>query len=870
MPTYFADTFNALTGTSVVASDLSSLQSISGEGDNFHLVRSATLGGVFTFQGVSGIQLTRVDVRYQYSRTAPANLLVEIKNTSTGQWVTIATIDAGLFTVFLDTVGVSNNAIDNGVVELRFRQEDANATIGDFLKLIYLSIETSLAGVDPFRAGGQNITSTGGPPTETNDYTATHAKGEGLYHQVNIGSDTVNIHYLFPVAIPARLEWVHFCYYFTSSPDGGQILVEGWNADKDAWELLGPRLDEAIADTTAQYGLFDGWNQDEGSGLVRFTSLQPAAESITWRLDDLFVSGRAIGAVSAIFIPPGSGEVNAPTTSTGDYTNVGTRDDVFHILTGDGTGNIDARYTFNIGQTLQADGTFKKNTLEQIAMVFDSNDTTSLADFAGLQAYNYTSAAWDDIEKPFPVYAGFQTRRWGQQPSDYVDTGGDVQLRLFGKLENLATFRVDQLVVLAGAPVSGGGGDGDGGGGETGDCDLTHILGQPVTEATVGVLANAFSEFFSKVSFTGGKLNVNADCIAGAVIDPNAGQNFNTYFINSSTPITTQRVGFIDQPLSAVGGSGEADLSQVIAKLGPFTSTADTPTDSNVYDWMRAIMRADLTVPADIGGTYDPGNHSMESLVARGGPGPWTTADISGNAIASSQSLTLLDNATLSGVNLPTTPTIYNSAPSAKDQQVVIDVDVSNLDNTAIDSLDLTITMDGVSIEGLDPLQASVQSAETTQHLQIEMTYRAGRTLLITLFSTNANSTAADIQITIWRLGGDSVNIGAIDGTPITEVNVGDISRNWANFYDNGDVIAGVTLSSVADPLNQSLAEVVPPVALGSDYTGAQLLYAIRAGILDHELDGALKRLFKTDTVTVNSTYDLDSAQSPTLIKRAT
>lgn len=54
----------------------------------------------------------------------------------------------------------------------------------------------------------------------------------------------------------------------------------------------------------------------------------------------------------------------------------------------------------------------------------------------------------------------------------------------------------------------------------------------------------------------------------------------------------------------------QTDTGNLIARLGAFLGT----TTNTVYGWLRAMMRKDIAVPSDIGGTFDPATDSEEGI----------------------------------------------------------------------------------------------------------------------------------------------------------------------------------------------------------------------------------------------------------------
>jgi len=79
------------------------------------------------------------------------------------------------------------------------------------------------------------------------------------------------------------------------------------------------------------------------------------------------------------------------------------------------------------------------------------------------------------------------------------------------------------------------------------------------------------------------------------------------------TPPGTPIAGSIDKKLDDAATS----LSDILARIGAFLGTAP----NTIYGWLRAIMRKDVAVPTDIGGTYDTATDSLEAQQESGGGG---------------------------------------------------------------------------------------------------------------------------------------------------------------------------------------------------------------------------------------------------------
>jgi hypothetical protein len=765
-----------------------------------------------------------------------------------------------------DLTGLAGLISSTNGVQIRIEVTAAPTALGDStFEVDYIALtDDPTADNEVCRATGSEVkASSGGVPTETNTYLATHEEG-GLAHEVD-GSDGFQLEYDFGAC--TGKEWVHVRYSLVTGSGTSVVWIEGYNDEKSQWEQLGDDLLDTGAGTFAsvKVGIFDRWNNDTGSGLVRFITdaSNDTGESYTFKVDDLYITGSG----GRDFIAPSDGIVNqpAPTVSPNDYTALGDRDDTTHDILGiDPPLSLDTEYTFNIGQGTDPDGNLVKNTIGQIVLVLFQDDTQSAG--VSVQAYNTETDSWDTIEVLSQYNSlDWQTRRWGQQPAAWVTDGGEVKLRIFGELSDAATLQIDWFAIAISEPeiiTPPPPTEGEG-------CNLVSILGTGLTEGQAQTLAKGFSDFFANFNMTNNLLDVNIASIAGKLVTEPAGSNFVSYFNNSDTLLTIQRVGFVDVAVSSIGSSGsDAQVEQVLAMLGEFTSTVATPNTSTVYHWLQGMMRNDVAAPTDVDGTYDPATHSLQAIVTTGGPGPWTGADLGGGGIDFSESLTKLDEQTYAGEDISSSNTLYNDSLGALDQRIIIDIEFSGLASTA-QQISVFAALDAVNVDGLDPITCDVKSGETTQHLQFEMTYRGGRSLALLFFSDNAGDTNVTITVGIWRLGGDSANLGAILGTPIVETSQGNMASNFQTFWRDGDTIKGVTLTQLSDPFNQVLVEVPPP-PINSDYTAAQLLYVVRAGILDASITDGIKTLYQTDTVTPTSTYLLNSIRVPTKIERAT
>lgn len=90
---------------------------------------------------------------------------------------------------------------------------------------------------------------------------------------------------------------------------------------------------------------------------------------------------------------------------------------------------------------------------------------------------------------------------------------------------------------------------------------------------------------------------------------------------------------------STVGGWFNTLLQNLTDRLGPFIGTGD----SNVWSYFLAIMRKDVSAPADVGGTFDPPTDSLEALQEQGAQavtladGAITAAKIADGAITAAK-----------------------------------------------------------------------------------------------------------------------------------------------------------------------------------------------------------------------------------------
>jgi hypothetical protein len=79
----------------------------------------------------------------------------------------------------------------------------------------------------------------------------------------------------------------------------------------------------------------------------------------------------------------------------------------------------------------------------------------------------------------------------------------------------------------------------------------------------------------------------------------------------------------------------------IMQRLGSFTGTGV----NTVIGFLSAIMRKDVTVPSDLGGTYDDATHSLQAILERGNSA-WTTGAGGGSGGSMNYALKLVTGST--------------------------------------------------------------------------------------------------------------------------------------------------------------------------------------------------------------------------------
>jgi len=113
---------------------------------------------------------------------------------------------------------------------------------------------------------------------------------------------------------------------------------------------------------------------------------------------------------------------------------------------------------------------------------------------------------------------------------------------------------------------------------------------------------------YSPLSFEGSVANANLTQIMGSSLTQDQGgrlaENFSVLFTNGSALATAT----LDH------------LSNVKDRIGAFTGSGI----NTVLGFFQALLRKDVSIPSDIGGTFDPSTDSLEAIQEAGGITDWT------------------------------------------------------------------------------------------------------------------------------------------------------------------------------------------------------------------------------------------------------
>lgn len=312
------------------------------------------------------------------------------------------------------------------------------------------------------------------------------------------------------------------------------------------------------------------------------------------------------------------------------------------------------------------------------------------------------------------------------------------------------------------------------------------------------------------------------------------------------------------------GASVSADVATANARLGGFTETGD----NNVLGLLKAIMRNNVSVPNDVGGTYSPAEDSLEAVRNRGDIA-WNGAvfwDTTIGTLSSQTSFTVSqgsgDDDAYNGALI-----VITDATNAFQQAVGLISDYDGATGTITLAADpgiftmaagdkIKILATSLASQSADAVWDEAQSAHSTAGTFGEVATETAAILADT----------ADMQPKLGSPAGAdmSADIAAIKAETAAIV----ADTNELQTDDVPGLIAALNDVAATDILTTALTEGY--AADGAAFTLSEALYMIWSLLAERSIVTTTLTAKKLDGSTSAMTFTLDDATTPTSQTRAT